>query len=115
MRRLKYILLGLIVISMGSNAQAQDDDKKKGSSGDSKIGGVRAGYNASRLYNGDTYLYETDPLGSFYLGIYKNFRIVPVLKWGVGLEYLWKETIILLSMMLFFIGLSIKKYKIRLQ
>ena len=34
---------------------------------------------------------------------------------GVGLEYFWKETVILLTMMLFFIGLSIKKYKIRLQ
>ena len=34
---------------------------------------------------------------------------------GVGLEYFLKETLILVVMMLFFIGLSIKKYKIRLQ
>ena len=34
---------------------------------------------------------------------------------GVGLEYIWKETLILLSMTLLFIGLSAKKFKIRLE
>lgn len=34
---------------------------------------------------------------------------------GVGLAYIWKETIILLGMALFFILLSTKKYKIRLE
>jgi ABC-2 type transport system permease protein len=34
---------------------------------------------------------------------------------GVGLEYLWKETLILLGMTVFFIALSVKKYKIRLE
>lgn len=34
---------------------------------------------------------------------------------GVGLEFLWKETLILLGMTVFFIGLSVKKYKIRLE
>ena len=34
---------------------------------------------------------------------------------GVGIEYLWKETLILIGMTLFFIALSIKKYKIRLE
>ncbi|CAM4121685.1 ABC transporter permease [Gillisia limnaea] len=34
---------------------------------------------------------------------------------GVGISLLWKETLILLAMTLFFIGLSIKKYKIRLE
>lgn len=34
---------------------------------------------------------------------------------GVGLTILWKETLILLGMMVFLIGLSIKKYKIRLE
>lgn len=34
---------------------------------------------------------------------------------GVGMEYLWKETLILIGMTVFFIGLSIKKYKIRLE
>jgi len=34
---------------------------------------------------------------------------------GVGLQFIWKETLILLGMTLFFIGLSVKKYKIRLE
>ncbi|SDI52390.1 ABC transporter permease [Winogradskyella thalassocola] len=34
---------------------------------------------------------------------------------GVGLQYVWKETLILVGMTIFFIGLSVKKYKIRLE
>jgi ABC-2 type transport system permease protein len=34
---------------------------------------------------------------------------------GVGLASIWKETLILIGMTLFFIALSVKKYKIRLE
>jgi ABC-2 type transport system permease protein len=34
---------------------------------------------------------------------------------GVGLQFLWKETLILLTMTAFFIAVSVKKYKIRLE
>ncbi|MGZ0017347.1 ABC transporter permease [Yeosuana sp. AK3] len=34
---------------------------------------------------------------------------------GVGLQFIWKETLILLGMTVFFIALSVKKYKIRLE
>ena len=34
---------------------------------------------------------------------------------GVGISILWKETLILFGMMVFFLTLSIKKYKIRLE
>ena len=34
---------------------------------------------------------------------------------GTGIMYFWKETLIILGMTLFFIGLSIKKFKIRLE
>ncbi len=34
---------------------------------------------------------------------------------GVGLQFIWKETFILLGMTVFFIALSVKKYKIRLE
>ncbi|MDT7830028.1 ABC transporter permease [Pricia sp. S334] len=34
---------------------------------------------------------------------------------GVGLAFLWKETLVLVGMTLFLIGLSVKKYKIRLE
>jgi ABC-2 type transport system permease protein len=34
---------------------------------------------------------------------------------GVGIAFIWKETLILMGMAIFFIGLSIRKYKIRLE
>ena len=34
---------------------------------------------------------------------------------GVGIAFIWKETLILIGMTLFFMGLSVKKYKIRLE
>jgi ABC-2 type transport system permease protein len=34
---------------------------------------------------------------------------------GVGLAFIWKETLILIAMTMFFMGLSVKKYKIRLE
>jgi len=34
---------------------------------------------------------------------------------GVGISFIWKETLILVGMTIFFMGLSIKKYKIRLE
>lgn len=34
---------------------------------------------------------------------------------GVGLQFIWKETLILMGMTVFFIALSVKKYKIRLE
>jgi ABC-2 type transport system permease protein len=33
---------------------------------------------------------------------------------GVGLEVVWKETLILAGMMLFFLAMAIKRFKIRL-
>ena len=34
---------------------------------------------------------------------------------GVGIQYIWKETLILIGMTVLFITISIKKYKIRLE
>jgi len=34
---------------------------------------------------------------------------------GIGITFIWKETLILLGMTLFFIALSVKKFKIRLE
>ncbi|MBL4568391.1 MAG: ABC transporter permease [Flavobacteriaceae bacterium] len=34
---------------------------------------------------------------------------------GVGIAFIWKETLILIGMTIFFMGLSVKKYKIRLE
>jgi ABC-2 type transport system permease protein len=34
---------------------------------------------------------------------------------GIGINYVWKETLVLLGMTLFFIGLSMRKFKLRLE
>jgi len=65
------------------------------------------------------------PINSMPLPLQVISNIIPA-KWfiiiikgvmlkGVGLLYLWKETLILLGMTVFFILLSIRKYKIRLE
>ena len=52
--------------------------------GDTKIGGVRAGYQYSTMAPS---AYSIDPLSSFYVGVFKNNKIVPGLHWTAGLEY----------------------------
>lgn len=65
------------------------------------------------------------PINSMPLPLQVISNIIPA-KWfiiiikgvmlkGVGLLYVWKETLILLGMTIFFIVLSIRKYKIRLE
>ena len=65
------------------------------------------------------------PISSMPLPLQVISNIIPA-KWfiiiikgimlkGVGLQYIWKETLILLGMTVFFIALSVKKYKIRLE
>ena len=65
------------------------------------------------------------PISSMPLPLQVISNIIPA-KWfiiiikgimlkGVGLQYIWKETLILVGMTVFFITLSVKKYKIRLE
>lgn len=46
----------------------------------------------------------------YFIVIIKNIMIK-----GTGLLYIWKETLILIIMTIFFIGLSVRKFKIRLE
>ena len=45
----------------------------------------------------------------WYYSIVKSVMIK-----GLGLNAIWKETLILMGMMVFFLGMAIKKFKIRL-
>lgn len=65
------------------------------------------------------------PISSMPLPLQIISNIIPA-KWfiiiikgimlkGVGIQFIWKETLILIGMTIFFIGLSVKKYKIRLE
>ncbi|MCE5347032.1 MAG: ABC transporter permease [Bacteroidales bacterium] len=46
----------------------------------------------------------------YFITIIKNIMIK-----GTGLMYIWKETLVLIAMTLFFTGLSVRKFKIRLE
>ncbi len=46
----------------------------------------------------------------YFIIILKNIMLK-----GVGLEYIWKETLVLVGMTVLFIGISAKKFKIRLE
>ncbi len=47
--------------------------------------GARAGWQISTLdYDGD----KTDPISSFYLGVYRETQIVPLLRYSLGIEYM---------------------------
>jgi ABC-2 type transport system permease protein len=46
----------------------------------------------------------------YFISIIKNIMIK-----GTGITYIWKETLILIVMTLVFIGISVKKFKIRLE
>jgi len=65
------------------------------------------------------------PISSMPIPLQAISNIIPA-KWfiiiikgimlkGVGIQFIWKETLILLGMTVFFIALSVKKYKIRLE
>lgn len=65
------------------------------------------------------------PITSMPLPLQAISNIIPA-KWfililkgimlkGIGIAFLWKETLVLFGMTLFLIGLSVKKYKIRLE
>ncbi|MFC2110003.1 ABC transporter permease [Bacteroidota bacterium] len=65
------------------------------------------------------------PIASMLLPLQIISNIIPA-KWfiiiikgimlkGVGFQFIWKETLILMGMTIFFIALSVKKYKIRLE
>jgi ABC-2 type transport system permease protein len=46
----------------------------------------------------------------YFITIIKSIMIK-----GTGFLYVWKETLVLLTMTVLFIGLSVKKFKVRLE
>ena len=49
--------------------------------------GIRAGYQNSAWYKDGSQLTGTDPLSNFYVGIYKDNKLLPAIHFGIGLEY----------------------------
>jgi hypothetical protein len=49
--------------------------------------GIRAGYQTSGWYKNGSELTGTDPLNSFYVGVFKDNKLLPAVHFGIGLEY----------------------------
>ena len=73
MKTIKIIGLFIFLISININSFAGDKF------------GIRAGYHASNLYNGSSALYNTH--NTFYVGVFKDVKILPLLHFGAGIDY----------------------------
>lgn len=61
-------------------------DMKAGAKADGdKVGGLRVGYHSTQFnLNGD---FVGEPLQNFYIGLFRDTKIIPLLHFGSGLEY----------------------------
>ncbi len=50
--------------------------------------GIRAGYQMASFHADGSMLENTDNLNSFYLGVFKENQIIPLLKLGYGLDFM---------------------------
>lgn len=78
MKLFRLFTLAFLLIGLTTSTYAGDD-------GGGKFG-IRAGYSASNIYNGSSKM-NSNSLGSFYVGFFKEHKIVPMLHFGSGLEY----------------------------
>lgn len=75
----KITIIALLVFSAIQSSFAQDEKPKKF--------GIRAGYQSSFIHIDGSKLATTEALNSFYIGVFKEKKIVPMLHFGSGLEY----------------------------
>lgn len=75
----KFIIITLVLLSAVQSNFAQD--KKPGKFG------IRAGWHAAIIVLDGAQIATTDPLNTFYVGIFKEKKLVPMLRFGSGLEY----------------------------
>lgn len=78
-RTLTFLVIVLFILNVYST-QAGD-----------KIG-IRAGYQMASFRADGSMLENTDNLNSFYLGVFKENQIIPLLKLGYGLDFMQNGT-----------------------
>ena len=78
MKKIQIISIFIALIFINFNSFSQNDKDKNL--------GFRGGWQSSNYYeNGDSQ--GADPYNSFYLGLTRERKIVPLLHFGIGLEY----------------------------
>lgn len=77
----KSILFLFTILLFGANfIQAQNKDTKK-------IGGIRGGFHSATMVADGSKPDTVNNLKSFYVGIFRDNKIAPILHFGTGLEY----------------------------
>jgi hypothetical protein len=76
-----YSVLALVVIFTFISVELFA--QKKG--GGDRVGGIRLGYHVSQFYDGGESV--GDPMESFYIGLFRDTKVLPLLYFGTGLEY----------------------------
>jgi hypothetical protein len=80
MKHLRFYFAVVLIALMTSGLSAQDENKDR-------IGGIRAGYNAASMYMDDNEYPISEVHTGFYAGFYRDNKIIPLLHFGTGLEY----------------------------
>ena len=80
MRKRTFLIITAVLLGMGIT-QAQDP--KEGH----KVGGIRAGFHSAGLFEDGSKPDTSSALTSFYVGFFRDTKIIPLLHFGAGLEY----------------------------
>lgn len=78
MKKFQFVLLVSALLYAPFIANAGEGDK---------IGGIRLGWNTSAMFDDGSKLSGTENLQSFYFGLFRDNKIIPLLHFGSGLEY----------------------------
>lgn len=78
MKHRYFIILTALLLCAPFYANAGDGDK---------VGGIRLGWSSAAMFNDGTKLSGYENLQSFYIGFFRDNKIVPMLHLGTGLEY----------------------------
>ncbi|MGD2035951.1 MAG: outer membrane beta-barrel protein [Bacteroidales bacterium] len=77
MKQACYLLLFVFLIAASLSVYGRYD----------KVGGIRFGYQAATMFDNEGKLTGTEVLQSFYVGLFRDNKIVPLLRIGTGVEY----------------------------
>jgi len=80
MKRLNLFVLAVTLLTGTLSIYAQKEDGKK-------IGGIRFGYHSAAMYDDGSKLSGTTNHQGFYLGFFRDNKLIPALHLGTGLEY----------------------------
>jgi len=83
----RMVLFTIIIMTGAMVIYAQKDDKEG-----QKVGGIRAGWHTATLVEDGSKADTINNLNGFYVGFFRDTKIVPLLNFGSGLEYFQNGT-----------------------